>query len=146
MPTVAVDATFPLGPVRGTLPDVRLDPEQDYFAYHSHLRLYLYRNCGGILFDDLDSDENHRRFSSFVKAYNAGELPETYYLTPLPEAALEECGRTRHQWTFKTSREERDALDSVKRGVKKQTEYHVTNAPGTCRVAKPERKMTVAPR
>lgn len=112
---------YPLGAIRGSPPAVLLDVEQDYFQYHQHLWVYLYRQ-EGIVFGDLTSEDAHSAFKRFVKRYNAGELEAAYY-DGLPAEAVEECKTTNHKWTFNTSETERKSLQFLQEGVRKQTEY-----------------------
>lgn len=111
-----------LGDVSGVPPTKLLNPEDDYFACNSHLRLYLYQRHG-VYFEDLTSDESHEAFREFVRAYNDGKLEGAYYGKSLPDEALDQCKRTQHQWTFRTNKTEERSLDIVRAGVKKQTDY-----------------------
>ena len=111
-----------LGEVSGVPPTKLLNPEDDYFACNSHLRLYLYQRHG-VYFEDLTSDESHEAFREFVRAYNDGKLEGAYYGKSLPDEALDQCKRTQHQWTFRTNKTEERSLDIVRAGVKKQTDY-----------------------
>lgn len=113
---------FPLGDPLGHPPDTLLDSGADYFSFHKHLWLYLYRDCS-IAFNDLSSEEARSVFSDFVKRYNAGELEIGYYAENLPVAALEECKTTRHSWGLKISDQEDKSLQVLHEGVHKQTEY-----------------------
>ena len=111
-----------LGDVSGVPPTKLLNPEDDYFAFNSHLRLYLYQRHG-IYFEDLTSDESHEAFREFVRSYNDGKLEKAYYDKSLPDEALDQCKRTQHKWTFRTNKTEERNLDIVRAGVKKQTDY-----------------------
>ncbi|EJK61043.1 hypothetical protein THAOC_18525 [Thalassiosira oceanica] len=111
-----------LGDVSGVPPTKLLNPEDDYFAYNSHLRLYLYQRHG-VYFEDLTSDESHEAFREFARAYNDGKLEGAYYDKSLPDEALDQCKRTQHKWTFRTNKTEERNLDIVRAGVKKQTDY-----------------------
>jgi len=115
-----------LGDRFGTAPSELLDPDKDYFAYHQHLFLYLYRD-EGVVFNDLTSDETHEAFARFCEKYNAGDLESAYYDNNkgLPAAALEECKTTQHSWSFRTSETENRSLRALQEGVRKQTEYDV---------------------
>lgn len=119
---------FSLGEPLGRSPDTLLDAETDYFAYHKHLWLYLYRDCS-TAFNDLSSQQARRAFADFVQRYNAGELELGYYAPNniLPVEALEECKTTRHSWGLKISDQEDKRLQVLQEGVHKQTEYQ---APG----------------
>ncbi len=113
-----------LGPKANKPPSTLLDPSNDYFSYHEHLRLYLYRT-EGTYFEDLSSPETHKAFKKFCSKYNKGELETGYYEKKLSEEALEQCKRTQHAWKFKISVAENKSLDLIKSGVKKQTAYEV---------------------
>lgn len=124
---VKVDPTtlVPMGSILGNPPKTILDPEQDYFAYHDHLRLYLYRHKGQY-FEDLTSEEARKAFVKFCSKYNKGKLEEGFYNEKeLPMEAMEQCKRTKHKWTFATTMAEQKSLDTIKAGVKKQTLYNV---------------------
>ena len=123
-PQVDLSSLFYMGGKKGAPPSRKLDPENDYFAFHDHLRLFLYRT-EGVFFEDLSSTKTHKAFASFCSKYNAGELEEAYYLDELPEDALNQCKRTKHSWNFKTSSAEIKSLDLIKNGVKKQTSYDI---------------------
>ena len=112
-----------LGNVVGKAPDELLDPENDYFAYHQHLWVYLFRE-EGLAFNDLTSEEARQAFERFTERYNAGDLEEAYYSpSGFPQRALDECKTTRHSWSFKTSETERQGLEVLQRGVRKQTDF-----------------------
>jgi len=114
---------IPLGEPLGHAPETLLDAEKDYFAYHQHLWLYLYREEGAA-FNDLTSDESREAFERFVEKYNAGDLELAYYDPKgVPSAALEESQTTRHSWSFRTSEAEEKSLHALQEGVRKQTEY-----------------------
>ncbi|KAL7551669.1 hypothetical protein ACHAWF_017308, partial [Thalassiosira exigua] len=109
----------------------QLDPETNYFSHSPHLRLYLYRKLG-IYFEDLSSSESHDAFKEFVHEYNAGKLEKSYYDPSglLPQDALDQCSRTKHQWKFRVNSVEAQSLEVVRAGVKKQTEYNETTKSG----------------
>lgn len=117
---------WPLGKISNTKVSEtqQLDADRDYFTYHNHLRLFLYRNRG-TYFEDLSSSEARNAFEEFCQDYNDGKLEMAYYDSEngLPVEALDECKRTRHIWTFRTSETEKKTLVAVKDGVRKQTEY-----------------------
>ena len=115
---------YPLGPIASKPPADPIDAEADYFAFHQHFRLFLYRTKG-IYFEDLSSTETHKMFGKFADKYNNGELEEGYYEAKLPEEATEQCKRTQHKWSFKTNATEQQSLEMVRAGVKKQTEWSV---------------------
>jgi hypothetical protein len=115
---------YDIGPKAETPPSVPLDPSNDYFSYHNHLRLYLYRS-EGTCFEDLSSSETHKAFKKFCSKYNKGELEQGFYAKELSEDALEQCKRTKHAWNFNTSAAENKSLDLIRSGVKKQTAYDV---------------------
>jgi hypothetical protein len=115
----------PLGPILNYPPQVSLDPDTDYFKYHQHLRLFLYRRHR-LYFEDLSSEDARTKFQSFVKEYNAGNLEQVYYEDePLPAEVLDPCKRTKHEWKFNTTAKELESLNFVKEGVRKQTDYKV---------------------
>jgi hypothetical protein len=133
-----------IGPIRGNPPKTRLDPEQDYFAYHDHLRLYLYRHKGQY-FEDLTSSEAHKVFVKFCSKYNQGKLEEGFYDDKeLPQEAMEQCKRTKHKWAFATTVAEEKSLDMIKAGVKKQTLYNVKTSSSGGSISRG--KAVIAPR
>ena len=113
---------FSLGGIAGKPPSILLDPNKDYFAFHQHLWVYLYRE-EGIAFGDLTSDESRKAFQRFCMHYNEGKLETAYYKDVLPLKAVEESKTTRHKWSFQTSTTEVKALSMIEEGVRKQTEY-----------------------
>jgi hypothetical protein len=117
---------YPLGALKGSPPAEPLDLEKDYFAYHQHLWVYLYRE-EGIIFGDLTSEDARSAFSRFAKRYNAGELEESYYGV-LPQLAIDQCQTTRHKWSFNTSETERESLRFLEEGVRKQTQFFKNDA------------------
>lgn len=125
-----IDATklVPMGKISHEVPMKLLDTDIDYFAYSSHLRIFLYRNYG-IYFEDLTSDESHAAFEEFVTSYNNGNLELDYYsnnssgASSLPQDALDQCSHTKYKWKFRTNMLEEQSLEMVRAGVKKQTEY-----------------------
>lgn len=126
---------YPLGDPLGHPPSKLLDPESDYFAFHKHLWLYLYRECG-TAFNDLTSTEQARSaFADFCRFYNAGSLEAGYYSEPLPTAALEECKTSSHKWKIQISDREDKNLQLLQEGVLKQTEYQ------TSKLVKPRSEM-----
>jgi hypothetical protein len=111
-----------LGDIAGKPPATLLDPDKDYFAFHQHLWVYLYRE-EGIAFGDLTSDEARHAFQRFCRYYNEGKLEAAYYQDILPLKAVEESKTTRHKWSFQTSATEAMTLSVIEKGVRKQTEY-----------------------
>lgn len=125
-----------MGMPRGQPPEEPVDPEDDYFTFHQHFWVYLFREEGRA-FNDLTSEETHTAFARFAEAYNNGNLEVDYYKLPLPAAALEEAKTTKHKWSFVTAAaddnnnnnetaflpewEER-RMQSVQAAVRKQTE------------------------
>ena len=120
----SVDTTklVSMGQISHEVPMKLLDTDIDYFAYNSHLRIFLYRKYG-VCFEDLTSDESHAAFEEFVTFYNNGNLELDYYSSSLPQEALGQCLRTKYQWKFRTNKLEEQSLEMVRAGVKKQTEY-----------------------
>jgi hypothetical protein len=110
-----------LGGIKASPPAEPLDLEKEFFAYHQHLWVYLYRE-EGIIFGDLTSEDARSAFQRFAKRYNAGELEEAYYGV-LPQEAIDQCQTTRHKWSFNTSETERKSLRFIEEGVRKQTEF-----------------------
>lgn len=122
-PSLKRNDLVPIGPKVTEPPEQKLDPDQDYFSYHNHLRLFLYRR-DGTYFEDLTSSETHHAFEEFCALYNTGKLERAYYPNfELPQEALDQCKRTRHAWNFKTTQNEMNSLNLIKSGVKQQTEY-----------------------
>jgi len=124
----------PLGPVINVAPTTLLDPDADYFTYHSHLRLFLFRRRNGTYFEDLTSEMARQEFQRFVNEYNAGRLEQAYYQEQLPLEALEPCKRTKHTWKFHTTTKEMESLHLVKEGVRKQTDYKADSSSATTRM------------
>jgi len=122
----------PLGDPLGHAPDQLLDPDNDYFAYHKHLWLYLYRDCGTVFNDLTSSQEQRRAFEDFCRLYNAGQLEAAYYDrdNTLPAAALEEIQTTRHAWKFRITDREDKSLQVLQEGVHQQTEYRQQQSGG----------------
>jgi hypothetical protein len=118
---------YPLGAIKGCPPAEPLDLEKDYFAYHQHLWVYLYRE-EGIIFGDLTSEDARSAFSRFAKRYNAGELEEAYFCGVPPQEAIDQCQTTRHKWSFNTSEMERERLRLLEEGVRKQTQFSENDA------------------
>jgi hypothetical protein len=113
----------PLGEPLGHPPTDLLDPEKDYFAFHTQLFVFLWRE-EGLTFNDMTSEETHAAFERFVNRYNAGKMEATYYDPKgLPPAAVEESKTTRHTWSFRTTDTEIRSLQNLQEGVRKQTEY-----------------------
>ncbi|GKZ01299.1 hypothetical protein MPSEU_001080900 [Mayamaea pseudoterrestris] len=112
----------PLGDALGHAPSQPLNADRDYFAFHEHLFVYLYRQEGRA-FNDLTSDETHQAFTRFVDEYNSGRLPATFYQETIPAAILEECKTTRHKWKFQISDAEDKNLRTMSNGIKSQTDH-----------------------
>jgi hypothetical protein len=110
-----------LGDPIGKPPATLLDAEKDYFAYHEHLWVYLFREEGSA-FNDMTAEETREGFRRFAKRYNVGSLAEGYYVDKLPAAVLEESKTTKHSWSFRISATEGRSLHSIETGVRKQTE------------------------
>lgn len=121
-PSFDTSKLISIGPITNKPPTQALDPSLNYFSHNSHLRLYLYRTYG-VYFEDLSSDSSRKYFTEFVEKYNSGKLEEAYYQSQLPDEALHQCSRTKHQWKFRTNDIEEEKLNMVKAGVRKQTEY-----------------------
>ena len=109
-----------IGTIRDAKPTTDIT-SSDYFSYHNHFRLYLYRN--GSYFEDLSSSESKKAFQKFCAKFNDGKLEQGYYEKELSKQALEQCKRTKHSWNFKTNATEEMSLSQIKDGVRKQTEY-----------------------
>mmetsp|Transcript_17180 Transcript_17180/g.28547 ORF Transcript_17180/g.28547 Transcript_17180/m.28547 type:complete len:427 (+) Transcript_17180:96-1376(+) len=118
---------YQLGDVLGRQPDRLLDVELDYFAYHQHLWVYLYRD-EGIAFGDLTSEDARDAFVRFCEKYNKGTLQSSYYESVLPLEAIEESKTTTHKWAFQTNATEKESLHLIGEGVRKQTEYESAKA------------------
>lgn len=116
---------FSLGPVRDQVPERPLQVDQDYFSYHQHLWVYLYRE-EGVAFGDLTSEQAREAFERFCGRYNAGTLEQGYYDSVLPLEAIEESKTTRHKWSFQTNKTEEKSLHMIEEGVRKQTEYETS--------------------
>jgi hypothetical protein len=151
-PKVVTDASFrdkatsidttklvSMGKIIHEVPMKLLDTDIDYFAYNSHLRIFLYRKYG-IYFEDLFSDESHAAFEEFVTSYNNGNLELDYYSSSLPQEALDQCSRTKYNWKFRTNKLEEQSLEMVRAGVKKQTEWATTFAGQNTGVVIPNRR------
>jgi len=123
-------ALHPIGPIVAAPPKKKIHHEKDYFSFHSHLRLYLYRTSGAF-FEDLKASQTRSAFAQFCQNYNQGHLEEAYYtdVDKLHIQALQQCKRTRHAWNFKTTNTEQRSLKIIKAGVQKQTDYDVKVIP-----------------
>lgn len=121
---------FDLGARYRKTPARQLDAS-DYYEYHKHLWLYVFRQ--GVCFDDLDREEAQSYFASFCHSYNAGKLPAAYYADELPRQALEECQTTRHAWGFQLSNRDDQSLRHVQEGIYQQTEYRPDRSVAACR-------------
>ena len=126
-PSFDTSKLISLGPITNKPPTQPLDPSLNYFSHNSHLRLYLYYSYG-VYFEDLSSNSSRKYFTEFVDRYNSGKLEEAYYQSQLPDEALNQCMRTKHQWKFRTNDIEEEKLNMVKAGVRKQTEYNATQS------------------
>lgn len=114
----------PLGAPLGRKPDKSIDPVQDYYSYHEHFWVYLYRE-EGTAFNDMTSEESKEAFERFAKQYNSGDLELEYYGDKLPPAVIEQSKTTKHSWSFNnvlTDREKK-GLQTVQLGIRQQTEY-----------------------
>jgi hypothetical protein len=137
---------LPLGDPLGHPPEVPIDPEKDYFAFHQHLWLYLFRERQ-TAFNDLTSEEAHQAFTEFCELYNRGTLETAYYEDELPAEALEECKTTGHKWGFRISDVEDRTLHKLQQGVRKQTQYRAntgsTETPASSQAAAASRSTEV---
>jgi hypothetical protein len=118
---------FEMGDPSGRKPDTEVDAEKDYFSYHQEFWIYLFRE-EGTAFNDLDSKHAKKAFARFAKRYNKGELEEPYYSRNFPAAVLEECKTTKHSWAFKTTERERQGLEALNEGIRRQTDYSKDDA------------------
>jgi hypothetical protein len=114
---------YDLGVIYGRSPVKQLS-STDYYDFHKHLWLYLYRTKN-LIFDELSSEETHRYFADFCREYNRGQLPTAYYEAKLPRQAVDECPTTRHQWGFNASKE----LEILQQSVYQQTEQEQQQQP-----------------
>lgn len=119
-----------LGPIYNKIPKDLLDAENDYFTHNGHLSLYLHLIDNNVHFEDLSSDQTRQKFKVFVNMYNEGKLPTEFYnkneleiRTLMKEKFHVQNSRTNYSWNVKTSHEEQRALEIVKKGVQKQTNY-----------------------
>ncbi|KAJ2837438.1 hypothetical protein FBU31_001141 [Coemansia sp. 'formosensis'] len=71
----------------------------DYFRLNAPFRLWL-RKEKHLYFDELTSDDAHRRFASFVRAWNAGRLRPRYYSQDHELTHLSKDVLTRYNWSF----------------------------------------------
>lgn len=120
----------PMGQELGRKPDTLIDPVDDYFTYHEHFWVYLYRE-EGVAFNDLTSEGARAGFERFAKVYNAGKLEAEYYAAKMPAPVLEESKTTKHSWGFnnKMTDTERKGLQTLQEGIWKQTEYNSKEGP-----------------
>jgi hypothetical protein len=137
---------FPMGDSPGRAPDRLIDPIDDYFAFHEHLWVYLYRK-EGVAFNDLTSEEAREAFQRFAKNYNSGTLETEYYKDKLPSAILDECKTTKHSWSFETnmSDRERKGLQTLQENITKQTEYKEEQNPTLCVPIQSSAKLPPSP-
>ena len=115
----------PLGDVVGKPPSKLIDSERDYFTYHQHFWVYLYRE-EGVAFNDLTSEESRTSFERFAERYNRGDLEAAYFQEKhggFPREVLDECKTTKHSWSFQTNATEQRGLEALQEGVRKLTEY-----------------------
>lgn len=120
-----------LGEKFGKPPPTLIDPVSDYFEYHKHFWVYLFREEGKF-FNDLTSEQSHEAFARFAERFNKGDLEASYYCNNgLPQEAIDECRTTAHVWSFSTNDQEQHRLQILQDGVRKQTEYDAktTSAP-----------------
>ena len=129
----------------GEPPSKLLDPEADYFAFHEHLWVFLFRERG-LAFNDMTSEETREAFRDFAERYNRGDLAEGYYVEKLPAAVLEESKTTKHSWSFRISETEGKSLQSIEAGVRKQTEYRDPAVDGSKKQVVPSTKEKPAVR
>ena len=94
------DSLVDMGSVLGHAPSPLLDENKDYFAYHSHFSVYLYRRHGWAFYDLPSSDDTRRVFREFVHEYNAGRLERGYYKKTLLPEILQQVKTTRHAWNL----------------------------------------------
>jgi hypothetical protein len=135
--TLKVDKSklYPIGNVFGKVPDKILEVEKDYFEFHQHFWLYLYRDRQ-IAFNDLSADQARYLFDDFVKQYNEGKLESGYYNSngPPPQA-LNEIKTSGHKWGFQISDRESKNLETLQAGIRIQTEYSNTSGVTTTNAA-----------
>ncbi|CAJ1951374.1 unnamed protein product [Cylindrotheca closterium] len=114
-----------LGPALGRKPDKLIDPVEDYYSYHEHFWVYLYRE-EGVAFNDMTSEESKEAFERFAKEYNSGNLELEYYGDRLPTEVIEATKTTKHSWSFSNvlSDREKKGLQTVQQGIRQQTEYN----------------------
>ncbi|KAG7350628.1 hypothetical protein IV203_009988 [Nitzschia inconspicua] len=117
---------FPMGEAVGSPPSTLIDAEKDYYSYHQEFWIYLFRE-EGVAFNDLDTKHAKKAFSRFAKRYNQGDLEEPYYSRKFPAQVLEETKTSKHSWSFNTSEKERQSLELLQAGVRRQTEYDNNN-------------------
>jgi hypothetical protein len=121
---------YPMGQVLGRKPDTSIDPVDDYFTFHEHFWVYLYRE-EGVAFNDMTAEEARKSFELFAKEYNAGNLEAEYYTAKMPAPVLEESKTTKHSWSFNNNMtdNERKGLQTLQEGIWKQTEYNSKEGP-----------------
>jgi hypothetical protein len=107
----------------GGFPNRVLVPDKDYFEFHQHLKVYLFRE-EGINFGELSSKESRNAFLRFCERYNAGTLDKIYYEALPPSEIMQQTNTATYKWKFNTNEAEVTTLQMIEDGVRKQTEYN----------------------
>ncbi|KAL5494866.1 hypothetical protein ACEPAI_328 [Sanghuangporus weigelae] len=93
----------------------------DYFLKNAEFRVWL-KEEKDRFFDELSGEKARSYFRKFVKTWNRGKLPQTYYsgeaTRSQPAAA-----QTGHRWSFveKSTRADKVAIDAARRTVEAAT-------------------------
>ncbi|EJD03527.1 uncharacterized protein FOMMEDRAFT_83603 [Fomitiporia mediterranea MF3/22] len=109
--------------------------DSDYYLKNAEFRSWL-KEEKDIFFDELSGEKARSYFRKFVKAWNRGKLPKSYYSH---ENALIQpaASQTAYRWPFasKSSKAERAALDETRHAV--ETATHSTDLDTSDSVAAP---------
>ncbi|KAF9550588.1 hypothetical protein CPC08DRAFT_647865 [Agrocybe pediades] len=90
--------------------------ESDYFQKSDEFRLWL-KEEKGKYFDSLSGDRARSYFRKFVKAWNKGRLPRTYY-DGIDPGSIPATTNTSYKWSFASkSRADEDALRAARAEV-----------------------------
>ncbi|KAL5519346.1 hypothetical protein ACEPAH_1029 [Sanghuangporus vaninii] len=93
----------------------------DYFLKNAEFRVWL-KEENDRFFDELSGEKARSYFRKFVKVWNRGKLPQTYYSG---EAARSQpaAAQTGHRWSFteKSTRSDKAAIDAARRAVEAAT-------------------------
>ncbi|KAF8174962.1 hypothetical protein BJ912DRAFT_989394 [Pholiota molesta] len=98
--------------------------EADYFQRSDEFRLWL-KDEKGKYFDSLSGERARSYFRKFIKAWNRGKLPHSYYAGIEP-GSIPATTNTAYKWSFaaKKTRTDDDALRAAREEVSAATYGH----------------------